>query len=96
MLNGTIIENFNSVRDLGHTPKKAPSANIYSCTKRKQRAVINKYSKSFEYISIDTIPALVLPVIEYGNLVWVYQDIKRVESVQRRATRILPSLAAMP
>ena len=53
-------------------------------------------------ITIDILPvlhkSLVRLVTEYGNLVWgpfFNQDISVVESVQRRATKIVSSLAAL-
>ena len=70
---------------------------------QKANRVLSLIKKSFKYITTDTLPvlykSLVRPVIEYRNLVWgpfFNQDISRVESVQRRATRIVPSLASLP
>jgi len=70
---------------------------------QKANGILSLIKKSFEYITTDTLPilykTLVQPVIEYGNLVWgpfYNQDINRVEAVQRCATKIVPSLSAIP
>ena len=67
---------------------------------QKANRVLSLIKKSFEYITTDMLPvlykSLVRPVIKYGNLPFFNQDISRIESVQRRATRIVPSLAPLP
>jgi len=103
-LNGTTIENVDCIRDLGiQMDTQLKFHQQTSKVVQKANGVLSLINKSFEYITKDTLPvlykALVRPIIEYGNIVWgpfFNQDIKRIESIQRRATRIVPSLAALP
>ena len=73
-------------------------------------AVVNKANqimavirKSFEHLDRTTIPllykTLVRPHLEYGNAIWgphFTLDQKAVERVQRRATRLIPSIRDLP
>jgi len=60
-------------------------------------------SRSFEYIDTGTFKklytALVRPHIEYAQPVWSpykKQDIAAIESIQRRATKLVPGLSGLP
>ena len=51
------------------------------------------------YITRETLPvmlkALVCPLLEYGNIAWhpsFLMDINEIEKVQRRASRMIPTL----
>ena len=59
--------------------------------------------RSFEYlddkIMLLLYKGLLRPILEYGNTIWApyhKQDIHRVEAVQRRATKLIPSLKDLP
>ena len=73
------------------------SSCFHLCKKSKQMLGIIK--STFIVITAKTFPilfnALVRPHLEYGNVIWHPQyiiDDKKVESVQRRATNLVPEL----
>ena len=56
-------------------------------------------NRNFKYMAIDTFvmlyKAMVRPHLEYTNLVWYpyrKEEINKLEKVQRRATKMVPSL----
>ena len=103
-LDGTVIDNFDSYKDLGvildyqlkfclHTTEVAVKAN----------RLLGLIKKSFDYLDSDMLTKLftvfVRPTLEYGNAVWgpfFVLDQRKVEKVQHRATRLLPSLRDKP
>ena len=69
----------------------------------KANQILGIISKSFEYLEIDSLPrlykALVRPVVEYANSIWgplYIGDQRMLEKVQKRATRLIPSLRDLP
>jgi len=103
-LNSTVIDSVISHKDLGiifdnhlkfhdHTTEVTAKAN----------RLLGLIRKSFEYLEPDMLVTLfvtiVRPTLEYSNPVWGPQfilDQRKLEKVQRRATRLLPSLADKP
>ena len=99
-LDGTTIDSVVNMRDLGviidselkfhsHTNSAASKAN----------RILSFISKSFINLSSDMLPilykSLVRPLLEYGNPVWgpfYIPDQRIVESIQRRATRLVPCI----
>ena len=70
---------------------------------QKANGVLASIKRTFKYINIDSFPALyksfVRPHLEYCNSIWspyMVKDIKLMESVQRRATKIVPTLSLLP
>ena len=69
----------------------------------KANRLLGLIRKSFENISIQTLPmlykSLVRPTLEYGNPIWgpyYVLDQQAVERVQRRATRMIQPLRDLP
>ena len=69
----------------------------------KASQILGVIRRSFEYLNTKTLPllfkTLVQPHLEYANSVWGpfnRADEKRVERVQRRATRLIPDLRELP
>ena len=65
----------------------------------KAKRVLGMIKKSFEYLDSDMLSklftTLVRPILEYSNAIWgplFTLDQRKVETVQRRATHLLPSL----
>jgi len=103
-LNNTVIDSVISHKDLGiifdnhlkfhnHTTEVTAKANC----------LLGLIRKSFDYLELDMLVTLfvtiVRPTLEYSNPVWGPQfilDQRKLEKVQRRATRLLPSLADKP
>ena len=70
---------------------------------QKANGVLASIKRTFKYINIDSFPvlykSLVRPHLEYCNSIWspyMVKDIKLMESVQRRATKIVPTLSLLP
>ena len=69
----------------------------------KSSRVLAVIRRTFLFKDRDTITrlhkALVRPILEYGNAVWhprFKSDRKEIEKVQRHATKLIPSVAALP
>ena len=70
-----------------------------SAAVKKANSILGLIKKSFLKLDTETMPllykTLVRPHLEYGNVVWgpfFKEDMKKVEKVQRRATKIIPEL----
>ena len=49
-------------------------------------------------MSVPLYKSIIRPVLEYGSCVWsphLLKDIKRIECIQRRATKLVPGLSEM-
>ena len=99
-LNGTQLKSVDSEVDLGVTMScnLKPSQQCSEVVKKANK-VIGLIGRSFEYKSKDTILTLynsmVRPLLEYCVQAWCpyYQkDIAKLERVQRRVTKMIPSL----
>ena len=99
-LNGTQLKKVDSEVDLGVTTSSdlKPSLQCSEVVKKANK-VIGLIGRSFEYKSKDTIltlyNSLVRPLLEYCVQAWCpyYQkDIEKLERVQRRVTKMVPSL----
>jgi len=69
----------------------------------KANRILGLISKCFEHLDVDTLPllykTLVRPSLEYANAIWgphYITDQKLLERVQRRATKLVPSLKDLP
>ena len=70
---------------------------------QKANGVLASIRRTFKYINKDSFPvlykSLVRPHLEYCKSIWspyMVKDIKLIESVQRRATKIVPTLSLSP
>ena len=70
---------------------------------QKANGVLVSIKRTFKYININSFPvlykSLVRPHLEYCNSIWspyMVKDINLMESVQRRATKIVPTLSLLP
>ena len=99
-LNGTQLKSVDSEIDLGVTISSSlkPSQQCSEVVKKANK-IIGLIGRSFEYKSKDTIltlyNSLVRPLLEYCVQAWCpyYQkDIAKLERVQHRVTKMIPSL----
>ena len=103
-LNSESLKATQSEKDLGITMDDRLKFHTHaSAATKKANQVLGLVKKSFTTRDRTTIialyKALVRPILEYGNVIWgpFYQgDIKMVESVQRRATKLIPDLSHLP
>ena len=70
---------------------------------QKANGVLTSIRRTFKYTNKDSFPvlykSLVRPHLEYCNSIrspYMVKDIKLIESVQRRATKIVPTLSLLP
>ena len=97
-LSGALVDSVTSHKDLGivfdnhlkfhdHTIEVTAKAN----------RLLGIIRKSFEYLEPDMLVKLfvsiVRPTLEYSNSVWGPLDQRKIEKVQRRAIRLIPTLA---
>ena len=100
----TPLDNVQDMRDLGVTIDSKLNFHSHSTyTVSKANRLLGLIRKSFENISIQTLPilykSLVRPTLEYGNPIWdpyYVLDQQAVDRVQRRATRMIQPLRDLP
>lgn len=99
-INGHIINRVSHVKDLGVTIANnlKPSTQCNIAVKKANRA-LGYIKRNFIYKSSDIIlplyRSIVRPHLEYAVQFWapyLAQDVKKLEAVQRRATKLIPSL----
>ncbi len=96
-LDGTQFKKADSEVDLGVTRSSnlKPSQQCSEVVKKAYK-VNGLVGRSFEYKSKDTIlifyNSLVRPLLEYCVQAWYQKDIEKLERVQCRVTKIIPSL----
>lgn len=103
-LNDDTLDAVKNEKDLGVIMDDKLKFHVHaSATTKKANQVLGLIKKSYTSRDRTTISslykALVRPILEYGNVIWgpFYQsDIKMIESVQRRATKIITELSDLP
>ena len=99
-----LIEGVKEERDLGVIIDDKLTFHCHTgLVMKKANAVLAVIKKSFDCLDMKTLPilykTLVRPIIEYANTVWgpIYiGDQKKIERIQRRATKLLPELSQLP
>ena len=99
-INGTPIDTVTSPNDLGILfDDKLKFHDHAAKVTTKANRILGMIKKSFEYLDSSMLSklftTLVRPILEYGNAIWgplFTLDQRKVEKVQRQATRLLPSL----
>ena len=102
--NHSYIETVSNEKDLGVTFDNQLSfedhINIITMKARRTLGIIHR---SFEFLDrsmfLTLYKSLVRPVLEYGSSVWspyLKRDIKKLEDIQRRATKMVPCVASLP
>ena len=71
-----------------------------SLTINRANKLVGLIKRTFSYLDQETLLTLyktiIRPIIDYGNIIWfpvLKKDIRAVENVQRRLTRLLPELS---
>ena len=99
-----ILEETDVEKDLGVLIDKNLKFHEHTAAATKKvNQILGIIKRSYTSRDLKTIStlykAMVRPHLEYGNVIWgpFYQgDILRVESIQRRATKLVPELMEMP
>ena len=87
-------------KDLGvHVDHQMKFAHHINTAVKKGNSILGIVRRTFTYMdkhmALTLYKALIRPHLEYGNVVWYPQfakDINAIEGVQRRATKLIPSL----
>ena len=71
-----------------------------SITVNRANRLVGLIKRAFSYLDEETLlvlhKTLIRPILDYGNLIWfptLKKDIRAIENVQRRITKILPELS---
>ena len=99
-LGGTQLEIVEDIRDLGiQVDSKLKFHTHTDIITKKAYCVLGLISKSFECKDSDVIiklyTTLVCPIMEYNNIPWgltYILDNQKLEKIQRRVTRMIPSI----
>ena len=104
VLNDHQLETSNSEKDLGVFVDNELKFHVHTAAAtKKANQIVGVIKRSYESRDPKTITmlykAMVRPHLEYGNAIWgpFYQaDIKAVEAVQHRVTKLIPQLKDKP
>ena len=99
-MNDHILENVTEEKNLGVTVDHQLKFHTHtSAAIKKANSILGLIKRSFSVKDKSTLPSLymsmVRPHLEYGNTIWgphFKQDMKAIERVQKRATRMIPTL----
>ena len=103
-INGNVIDKCTTYKDLGVivSDDLKPTKQIDRCI-MKANAMLGLIKRTFRYIDTEIFlkcfKTFVRPILEYGQQAWapyLAKDIDELEKVQRRATKLVPSLADLP
>ena len=102
-MNGHSIAPHSEEKDLGVTITNSLKweTHVSNCVKKGNR-MVGMIKKTFSYMNQDMFlclyKALVRPMLEYCTEVWnpyLEKDIKALENVQRRATKLVPNISKL-
>ena len=100
-LNGVVIDSVNSQKDLGILFDNQLRFHHHTTTiVAKANRLLGLIKRSFDYLNSDMLTKLfvtiVCPTLEYCNSIWgpsFILDQRKIEKVQRRATKMLPTIS---
>lgn len=103
-MNNHVLETTDQEKDLGVIIDPTLKFHVHtSAATKKANQVLGVIKKTYatrDATSITTLyTSMVRPHLEYGNAIWgpfFIGDAKKVESVQRRATKLIPELKNQP
>lgn len=103
-LNGQVLDPITSEKDLGVMVDDKLKFHVHTAAATKKAnqvlGVIKRTYKTRDKETITTLyKSMVRPHLEYGNAIWgpcYMGDLKLVEGVQRRATKLIPQLYDIP
>ena len=104
MLKSTMITSTDKQKDLGIWID--PNLNFHSHTRQtlsRANRTLGLISKCFQYFDnnmlLSLFKTIMRPIIEYGNVIWGPHfdlDQQSLEKIQRRATKLIPTLQHVP
>ena len=104
VLNGIELEAITTEKDLGVMVDNKLNFHVHAATAtKKANQILGVIKRTYQTRDEFTIPtlykAMVRPHLEYGNAIWgpcYVGDLRLVEGVQRRATKLIPRLHNLP
>ena len=98
--NTKVLKSVELEKDLGvHVQENLKFDKHISLTVNKANRLVGLIKRAFSYLDEETLlilyKTIIRPIIDYGNTVWfpmLKKDIRALENVQRRLTRLLPEL----
>ena len=104
--NQGVTKNLTSVeyeKDLGiHFQDNLKFDRHISLTVNRANRLVGLIKRAFSFLNKETLltlyKTLIRPILDYGNTVWfptLKKDIRAIENVQRRVTKILPELSSL-
>ncbi len=103
MMDGITLESVKEEKDLGVLIDEELKFHKYvSAAVSKANRTLGIVKRTFDTLDMELLPIVykhqVRPHLEYGNAIWhpCYIDMKKVEGVQRRTTKIIPELRDKP
>ena len=98
-----MLENVKEEKDLGVIIDNQLKFHTHMSAAVKKGSILGLIKRSFVALDEDTLPLLftsmVRPHLEYANIIWgphFIGDIRAVERVQKRATKLIPILRNVP
>ena len=100
----TILEETTCEKDLGlHVDNQLLFDDHIHQACKKANNIMGAIRRTFKHLDIPTLPllykAMVRPILEYGNTAGyphLIRQANKIEQVQRRATKLIPSLTNLP
>lgn len=101
--NQTTLEATTCEKDLGvHVDPTLKFSQHVRKTTNKANSILGMIRRTFDYMDksmmIQLFKGLIRPILEYGNIIWspsLKKDAMLIESIQRRATKMVPELKEM-
>ena len=96
-----VLKSVEIEKDLGvYVQENLKFEKHISLTINRANKLVGLIKRTFSYLDQETLLTLyktiIRPIIDYGNIIWfpvLKKDIRAVENVQRRLTRLLPELS---
>ena len=103
-MNGYALQNVKEEKEVGILIDDILKFHTHtSSVIKKANSILGLIKRSFSVLDENTLPRLytsmVRPHLEYGNVIWgphYKGNIKAIEKVQKRASKIVPSLKNLP
>ena len=99
--NTKVLKSVEMEKDLGvNVQENLKFDKHISLTVNRANRLVGLIKRAFSYLDEETLlvlyKTLIRPILDYGNTIWfptLKKDIRAIESVQRRLTKILPELS---
>ena len=99
--NTKVLKSVDGEKDLGvYIQENLKFDKHISLTVNRANRLVGLIKRAFSYLDEETLlvlfKTLIRPILDYGNTIWfptLKKDVRAIENVQRRLTRLLPELS---